>query len=613
MNLWPVIWTNGSTNVTRPFLSIAAMFTGLAAAQQQPSPSGPMPITALKPGEVLNSLDLDRPGLEKVRAAAKSGDRSTALKELVLYYRHRTGVVFEEEPAAAATPSVIQDADAATRHIFSLGMGYPPQIYGPVVDWASDPVHDIEWVAGMERFYWQRPLIAGYRATHDEKYAKAWMDLTRDWIAKHPVDPPAFDWLDIQVGIRATSMCAAFDVLRQSPSMDANFLAEFLASIHDHATKSSLYPRLSAHNKAILEDMGLLRIAILFPEFRESRHWLERSYQVFDIALSAQLNPEGVQMEWTPSYHMVVAGEMARVLDLCVRNRQNPPQHLMDLTRKAFDYWLAMTAPDHYLPMFGDTTRDIHHSPDFTAGDVGARLFQEPEFGLLARQDFKTAPHVGNRAFPEAGMFFLRSGWKPKDVYLALHDSPPALSRHDQPDNGTFELYAFGRWLMPDSGSYAYDNTPHDKEREWFRQTNVHQTLTLDGKNSVNAPRTRLWKDLGDGAAVTFDNASYPGLTHRRTVFFVDRRYFVFVDEAIGDAKGSLDLHFQFMPGELLHDGRNSFHTNAAGQGNVAVWEPPDGEVDAVPEKGFVSSKFNIKEERPPSPIARVPGRRLFT
>ena len=196
-------------------------------------------------------------------------------------------------------------------------------------------------------------------------------------------------------------------------------------------------------------------------------------------------------------------------------------------------------------------------------------------------------------------MFFFRSGWQPRDVYLALHNSPAALSRHDQPDNGTFELYAFGRWLMPDSGSYAYEDTPHANERDWFRQTKVHNTLTLDGGNSVNASTTRLWKDLGASGVVTFENASYPNLTHRRTVFFVDGRYFVFLDEALGSAKGALDLHFQFAPGPFTDERNHTVHTALPGGGNVAVWEAPQAPVSVIREKGQTSSKFNIKEDRP--------------
>ena len=75
---------------------------------------------------------------------------------------------------------------------------------------------------------------------------------------------------------------------------------------------------------------------------------------------------------------------------------------------------------------------------------------------------------------------------------MGLHCSPLAISSHDQPDNGTFELYAYGRWLMPDTGFYTYG---HDAEaRAWHRQTRVHQTLTLDEKNSTDAGRHLLWR-----------------------------------------------------------------------------------------------------------------------
>ena len=50
----------------------------------------------------------------------------------------------------------------------------------------------------------------------------------------------------------------------------------------------------------------------------------------------------------------------------------------------------------------------------------------------------------------------LHDQWGSEQIYFALHGPPPGISGHDQPDNGTFELCAFGRWLMPDTGFYTY-------------------------------------------------------------------------------------------------------------------------------------------------------------
>src|SRR5690606_31469871 len=84
-------------------------------------------------------------------------------------------------------------------------------------------------------------------------------------------------------------------------------------------------------------------------------------------------------------------------------------------------------------------------------------------------------------ALPESGLYSLRSSWKSDAIFLALKCGKDG-GAHSQPDNGTFELYAGGKILMPDAGSYIYSGDPTG--RAWFRQTRVHQTLSLNDRNS---------------------------------------------------------------------------------------------------------------------------------
>jgi heparan-sulfate lyase len=577
------------------------LICSIALAAQVPPGSLPYePITPLPPSRVLRSLDLNRPGLEKVKAAVQRNDRTEALRELIAYYRARHSVVFDTNMPPNVKADVIKQADGVLKHVFYVGLGYAPQQYGAHIDWDADPVKDIEWRANMQRFYWQESLLEAYVATKDEKYAKGWMNLTRDWIEKHPVRPMTFDWLDIQIGLRAVNLCKAFEIMRESPSMNPDFVALFLASIYDHAQKSALYPRQTPHNKVVLENIGLFEIAVMFPEFQLSNDWLSKSFEVFSRTLRQQVNPEGVQKEWTPSYHTVVASEMVRVLQLCRQNRIQPPVDLMRTTEKMFDYWVDMTAPDRSLPMFGDTTRRPGHGPDFSEMTIASAVFHKSIFDALAENRLSGLSSIGSCDFPEAGMYFLRSGWGADAIYMALHNSPPALSVHDQPDNGTFELYSHGRWLMPDSGSFAYPETPLAGQRPWFRQTAVHQTLTLDNRNSQNAPKFLLYKPAQQGIVVSFENASYPRLVHRRTVFFIDKRLFVLVDEAIGNATGTLDLHFQFAPGPFADDAtQHTAHTAFPEGANVLVWEPARASVTLLREKGQTSAMFYEKVDRP--------------
>ena len=127
---------------------------------------------------------------------------------------------------------------------------------------------------------------------------------------------------------------------------------------------------------------------------------------------------------------------------------------------------------------------------------------------------------------------------------------------HCQPDNGTFELWHRGRNFFPDSGSYVYAG---DKEvtdqRNWFRQTQVHNTLTLDGRNLEHTDSKCLRWETDDAThIVTVGNPSYEGLTHRRTVWFVDRQFFVIADEASGTAEGEVGLHYNLVECDPAED-----------------------------------------------------------
>ena len=559
--------------------------------------SGQTGLEPFPPERVLEALDLARPELAPVRAAA--ADFRLAMARLAAYYAQRTAVRYDARPKPADAARIAQ-ADGVLAHVFDLGFGYPPQHYGKDIDWMADPVGDIEWVAAMQRFYWQAPLLEAWEATRDRKYAQGWVRLTSDWIRKHPVKPEHFAWLDIQVGLRAAAWAAAFDRLRGSGVIDGPFLATLLAGVVDHGRKISLYPRRTAHNKAVIEAVGLLRLAIMFPELREARQWIAQAWELLGDNVPRQVTPEGVQREWSPSYHKLVATLLVEALAVARDNGYEAPPSLYRLTEKMFDFWLAMTAPDGHTPMFGDTTRKPGTQPDPGPLLVAAKLFGRPELAAVAEGRPDPRPAWLARAFPVSGMYFLRSGWAPDAVFVALHSSPPAISGHDQPDNGTFELYAGGRWLIADSGAYAYPNTPFAAERDWFRRTAAHATLTLDGRDSANAPRHLLWWSGAHGDVLVFENESYPRLVHRRTVFFPGRRSIVLLDEALGDAPGALEVHFPFAPGRLKRGpGDSAVRTDFSDGANLLVFAPPGADAELRLGEGQISFELNRKEARP--------------
>ncbi|MDX9975685.1 MAG: heparinase II/III family protein, partial [FCB group bacterium] len=342
-------------------LLLALLITArVAAAENKPEAV----LKSLAPEDVLAVLDLSSPGLEEARAAADKGDRAEALAALLKHYRKQFPA---NTPEATLSSKTRHTADDIVNHVFQWGP-YEPAEYCKDVNWEADPRGDIEWVAAMYRFHWAEPLAEAYGHTKDEKYAQAFVDLSSDWIAKHPLEKAdrvhpiyahwkGFAWLDIQTGRRARSLCRAFPSLLHSQAFTPEFLGMLLASLYDHQVKTEAAPRAPAHNKAVFEQRGFVEVATAFPEFKDSRRWLELALERTRISLMSQTTEDGVQREWATGYHRGVLEDAVWVFQKVEKAGIPIPQDCRDRTRRMADCLFAVATPDLGYPMFGDAGR----------------------------------------------------------------------------------------------------------------------------------------------------------------------------------------------------------------------------------------------------------------
>ncbi len=583
--------------------------TGAAAEMVPYNRRWDVQFTSLKPADVLSKLDLDGAGLAAVKAVAERGDRMGALTALRDYYRGR--FPRPERPATAGA-SDLKYADSVVRRVFQWGP-YKSVEYGEDIDWEQDPAGDIEWVAWIFRFNWVEPLAKAYAATGEEQYAQAFVDLTTDWIGKYPLEDwtrthpvytrwRGFAWLDLQTGIRATNLCAAFKATVHSEAVTPEFLGVLLASLYDHQVKTQAVPMGMVHNKAIFEQRGFVNVAATFTEFKESRSWMELGLERARENLLAQVTADGMQREWCGGYHLAVLRDAVEMMERAEAAGLTVPEDYRRCVRLMYDFIFGIATPDLGFPMFGDTARPLRATNDRSKWPlystlVGAtKLLGDRKYAALARLEAEHLPKQMSYAWKDAGHYAMRSGWGPEQIYFALHCPPPGLSGHDTADNGTFELYGYGRWLMTDSGFYTYG---HDAEaRAWHRQTAVHQTLTLDGKDSKIQGRLRLWASEPGWDALVVENEAYPELLHRRTVWFVDRKVLVLLDEAIGTAAGALDLHFQLAVGDAVIDRERRQARTQFDDANVLIWADPRAPVTIEEDDGWFAWKYGHRERR---------------
>ncbi len=550
--------------------------------------------------KLLSRLNHGYQGLDRIKQFENNPGQ--AAKELLNYYQNRTSVkhpVQLKNEKDSVTVRELKWADDALEHIFVGQPAYPSHFCGEDIDWNSRPVPDNEWVWQLNRMYFWNAMAKVYSQTGDEKYAKEWCSQLVDWTVKNPNDENhKHAWRSIETGIRGYSWTGLYYRFLHSPSFTPEVLVAFLNSMFEHADfLMSKYTTRS--NWGLMEAEGMAFIAITFPEFIDAEKWRTEAYRRLNNEINLQVYPDGQQRELAMGYHIGCINWFLRTYELAKLNRLEnafPPNYIKTI-EKMCEVPMKLCHPDGTNAQFGDSWQG---SP----GQYNERFLEWAE--KFGRDDFlylATGGKQGKKpdstayALPFSGLYSMKSGWDKDAISLVLKCGPDG-GGHSQPDNGTFELYAGGRNLMPDAGSYIYSGDPEG--RRWFRQTKVHQTLTLNGENSAYSSKLIKWQTGDKLDILVVENKSYENLTHRRSVFFVDKKYFVLVDEATGSATGDVDIHFQLAPGGVAVSNRDlCVTTNFANGWNLFVQTQQQNGIGMAEEEGWVSFEYTKKESRP--------------
>ena len=352
--------------------------------------------------------------------------------------------------------------------------------------------------------------------------------------------------------------------------------------------------------------LGELSVVFLngvnFPEFKRSAEWRNDALRRLPQIMIEEVYEDGMNKELVFSYHTMYISLFAQAYALFQQHGYGDhlPSEYYERLLKMAEIYALQSFPDHTICQFGDAHKD--RSPAVVFRNVLAPFAADiPYFDYMVSEGKEGAPPARRHAaYPLSGFYFMRSAWSPEAVFMPIKCSAGG-EWHNQIDNGTFELFAYGRNFMNDSGSYMYGSSSDEDQRwrEWFRSTKVHQTLTLDNENIELKPEFVMWDEQKNLVVLVIENQSYPELRHRRTVLFIDNKYFLIVDDAMGSAAGTLRTHYQFVPCNYSVDGL-TVQTRFDEGANVLVKNFPQGKtVTLEKEEGWISYAPQRKQERP--------------
>ena len=574
--------------------------------------------------EVFSLLNLDYPGLEQVKALHASGKDSEAASALLEYYKQRKGIRTPDVDLKRLKISQEEQkwADEALEHTFFAHKGYQPSFnYGQDINWKYWPVQDNELRWQLHRHKWFTPMGKAYRLSGDEKYAKEWVFQYMDWIKKNPLvkinkddyemkgkaaegeaENARFAWRPLEVSHRLQDQTSQFQLFITSPSFTPEFLTEFLLNYHKHAVHI-LQNYSDQGNHLLFEAQRIMYAGVFFPEFKEAAAWRKSGIDILNREIGVQVYEDGGQFELDPHYHLAAINIFCKALYLADMNgfRNEFPQKYMDTVENMIMFYLNICFPDYTNPCFSDA-KLAKKKEMIKNYKEWHKLYPENQtiqyFATEGKQGAR--PAYLSKGFLKSGFFVFRNSWGTDAVQMVVKAGPKAFW-HCQPDNGTFELWFNGKNLFPDSGSYVYAGDEEVmKWRNWFRQTRVHNTLTLNDETlETTESVTRLWQPEGKEQILVTENQGYKNLKHRRSVFFVDNTYFVIVDEAVGTAKGMINLHYQMPRGKIANSREDmTFVTEFEPGSNMKLQcFGPEG-MSMKKEEGWQSTDYRKKMKR---------------
>jgi hypothetical protein len=518
--LTPVNFTPAPASPPAPTATAAAPApapaadAGLAPNPGQTLPATPGPVTT--DDQALAELNLDAPGMDKVKAAAQSGDMA-AVKAAYLDYRRtacpaKFTVMPSDEPPTATEQTDTAGDEVCNHYIRKLGYDFPfpgadmgkdfNWTYNPLL--RTNPAFSMEWTfCAISRCQFFQTLADAYWKTHDEKYAIEWVSEMEDFAAKNPRNhdeengaPALWRSLDTAGRVGGSWPYAYYHFLN-SPNFDAKAQWIYLRSMIDQAERlaDGLKDQNRSGNWVVAEASALNTAGVLFPELKDSGAWQKTATDRMILELNRVVPPDGFEAELTTGYHFLCVNCFLGPLQLAKLNNLPIPDIFLSKI-------IAMyRAPIWVMDQRGWNVPTNDSGPYHVANMLAdaLKLSDDPTLEWAASGGKKGTQPPDSTMLPYAGFYAMRGGWKLNDMFLFFRAGPPGVG-HEHEDMLEVVMRAWNKTLLFDPGTYTYD---HSDWRRYTIGTASHNTIIVDSK----------WQHRGENKPPVTDPVSNPWVT----------------------------------------------------------------------------------------------------
>ncbi|PYP89152.1 MAG: hypothetical protein DMF61_04070 [Blastocatellia bacterium AA13] len=446
-----------------------------------------------------------------------------------------------------------ESAQRAIDGCFNL-LGYEGLRFGEdEIDWRLEPIAGkrtelVHWsridyldpnTAGDCKITWELnrhahfvTLAQMYFLTGEDRYAEAFVSQATSWMDANPPER-GINWASsLELAIRAIAWLWALHLFAGAETFSSEFKLRFLKHLVQHGRHicEHLSHYFSPNTHLTGEALGLFYLGVALPELTESESWREIGARILIEQLSIQIRGDGVYFEQASYYHRYTTDFYLHFVLLAKAAGIELPLEVRNKLSKLLNYLMWITRPDGSSPLVGDDdggrliTFGQREPDDFRDTlAIGAAMLDRSDLKYVAgkatsellwllgpeslRAYYELAsepPLTLSRAFDAGGYYVMRDGWE-RESSFALIDCGPHGSLncgHAHSDALAIEFSALGKTWLVDPGTFVY--TGDEKMRDWFRTTEAHNTVAVDGRSQSQPAGPFSWTGAASSGQVDF-------------------------------------------------------------------------------------------------------------
>ncbi len=504
--------------------------------------------------------------LKKIASAQTNGEEAVTSESFKNYFTKKFAArqpELRKRIAQLDSAKIISHADSILARRFTF-VGVSKTL-PEKIQWRNNPTKDFVWLFNLNRQEWLWDLAAAYFLTGNEKYARDFELILSDWFPQNPMmkwknesDPV---WRLIDSSLRLTaSWLDALTVFFPSDAISADLKWKMLASIHDHA-QFLMHFRSPGRNHLMQETFGLMAAAAVLPEFKMSEKWLGIAKLRLDRVLTEEIYPDGGYNELSTFYHRFVIRIVQQIADFAEENGVKLTDLFYERLEEMYEFLMYLSWPDGTMPAMND---GFHAKNMRVLYDAPAKTFARPDFKFFATAGKEgTEPPAKSIEFPYSGIYVMRSDWSSDARYLIV-DAGLFGSSHGHEDKLSFELFAFGKPFIIESGTYTY---VYNRWHQYFESSFAHNTIVVDQRSQLRHADEKNWvsspPQKQPNVWISNQNFDYlesrydegygnrkedvlRGITHTRRILFVKPDYWILWDIVDGAGSHSAEQLFHF-------------------------------------------------------------------